>query len=187
MLLPVLQIMTLLLITVALASSLAHALELPGKLRLDKQTYYAVQRMYYPGFTIAGASEPLAIIATIVLLFLIPLGNTAFWLTLVALLGLIAMQGVYWLVTHPVNQFWVEGVQLNRLSSGFFSFGTHRAPTENETPSDWTALRNRWEYSHVARASCALVSFVALVLVISPLASMNARYRCVLHDVHGRS
>ena len=169
MLLPVLQIMTLLLITVALASSLAHALELPGKLRLDKQTYYAVQRMYYPGFTIAGASEPLAIIATIVLLFLIPLGNTAFWLTLVALLGLIAMQGVYWLVTHPVNQFWVEGVQLNRMSASFFSFGAKRLQPGDRT-SDWTELRNCWEYSHVVRAICALVSFVALVLVISPIA-----------------
>jgi hypothetical protein len=162
-----LQIGTLILVTVALVPSFAHALEFPGKLRLDKKTYYAVQGIYYPGFTIAGASEPLAIIATIVLVFLTPIGNTAFWLTLVALLGLITMQGVYWLVTHPVNQFWVEGVQLNRVSSGFFSFGTQRAPKENETTSDWTALRNRWEYSHVARAACALVSFIALVTALT--------------------
>ena len=104
-----LQIVTLLLVTLALVPSLAHALEFPGKLRLDQQTYYAVQTIYYPGFTIAGTSEPLAIIATIVLLFFLRSGATTFWLTLVALLSLAAMQAVYWLVTHPVNQVWVEG------------------------------------------------------------------------------
>jgi hypothetical protein len=149
--------------------SLAHALELPGKLRLDKRAYYAVQSIYYPGFTIGGIGEAGGTIATIVLLFLIPLGNTTFRLTLVVLLGLIAMQGVYWLVTHPVNQFWVEGVQLNRMSASFFSFGAKRLQSGDRT-SDWTELRNCWEYSHVVRAICVLVSFVALVLVISPIA-----------------
>jgi hypothetical protein len=29
-------------------------LSLPGKLRLDKETYCAVQTIYYPGFTVGG-------------------------------------------------------------------------------------------------------------------------------------
>jgi hypothetical protein len=169
MLLPILQIVTLLLITVALALSLAHALELPGKLRLDKRAYYAVQSIYYPGFTIGGIGEAGGTITTMVLLFLTPHGSTEFWLTLVALLGLVAMEAVYWLVTHPVNQFWVEGVQVNRMSVSFFSFGAKRLQPGDRTP-DWTELRNCWEYSHVVRAICALVSFVALVFVISPIA-----------------
>jgi hypothetical protein len=164
----VLQILTILLVTVALVPSLAHALELPGKLRLDKETYYAVQPIYYPGFTIAGISEPLGILATILLLVLTPLGSTDFWLTLVALLGFLGMQAVYWLWTHPVNQFWVEGAPLNRMSAGFFSFGATRSRLENAThPPEWTALRDRWEYSHVARAGCAIVSFLALVIALS--------------------
>ena len=162
-----LQIVTLILVTVALVLSLAHALELPGKLRLDKQTYYAVQTIYYPGFTLGGIGEAGGAMATLILLFLTPESSADFWLTLMALLGMVAMQALYWLVTHPVNQFWVEGVQLNRMSSGFFSFGTSRSRRDSKTPPDWTELRNRWEYSHVARAGCALVSFLALVMALT--------------------
>src|SRR5262252_5799310 len=51
---------------VGMGLSLAHALELPGKRRLSRDTYFAVQTIYYPGFTIGGAfGEPLAIVATL--------------------------------------------------------------------------------------------------------------------------
>lgn len=164
----VVQVLTVILVAVAMALALVHALELPGKMRLNKETYYAVQPIYYPGFTIGGMSEPGGAIFTIILLFLTPLGSTTFWLTLVALLGLIGMQTVYGLVTHPVNKFRVEGENLNRYSSGFFSFGARRSWPENESrPVGWTELRDRWEYSHVARAAFAFVSLIALVLAIS--------------------
>ncbi|MBD1919332.1 hypothetical protein [Phormidium sp. FACHB-77] len=113
------QILTTLFVAVALALALAHALELPGKRRLDRETYYAVQSIYYPGFTIGGGSEPLGVISAIVLVFLTPSGSTDFWLILVALLGLLGMQAVYWLVTHPVNKFWVEGETLDRDERGY--------------------------------------------------------------------
>jgi hypothetical protein len=166
--LAVLQILTLILVTAALALSLAHALEFPGKRRLDKQAYYTTQQIYYPGFTIGGIGEAAGTVLAIVLLFITPRPTTEFWLTLVALLGLIAMEAVYWLVTHPVNRFWTEGVKLGKAGAGFFSFGTQ--PTDQKTAQDWTELRDRWEYSHMARAICALVSFVALVIAISPIA-----------------
>jgi hypothetical protein len=167
--LPVLQIVTVMLVAVAMALALAHALELPGKMRLDKKTYYAMQPIYYPGFTIGGGiGEAGGTIATIILLFLTQTASADFWLTLVALLGLIAMQAVYWLGTHPVNRFWVEGVNLDRFSSSFFLFGANRSRVQNEVRfPDWTELRNRWEYSHVARAGCALASFTMLVIAIS--------------------
>jgi len=47
-----LQILTTLLVAIAMAMALAHALELPGKLRLTKEAYLAIQPIYYPGFTI---------------------------------------------------------------------------------------------------------------------------------------
>jgi Anthrone oxygenase len=163
-----LQVVTVILVAVAMALSLAHALELPGKMRLDKKAYYAVQPIYYPGFTIGGGVGDFGgTLVTIILLFLTPWGSADFWLTLVALLGLIGMHAVYWLFTHPVNQFWLEGEKLDKFSSGFFSFGTKRSKLEKETPPDWTELRNRWEYSHVARAGLALVSLIALVIAIS--------------------
>jgi len=163
----VLQITTVFPVAIAMALALAHALELPGKLRLDKKAYYAVQSIYYPGFTIGGIGEAAGTIAAIFLLLVTPRASVDFWLTVVAVIGLIGMQGVYWIVTHPINQFWVEDVKLNRAGAGFFAFGTDRTRRDKNLPLDWTKLRNRWEYSHVARAACALVSFVALIIAIS--------------------
>jgi len=163
----ILQILTVMLVAVAMALALAHALELPGKMRLDQKTYYAMQSIYYPGFTIGGISEPVGVILTIVLLWLTPTGSSNFWLTLIALLGLIGMQAVYWLVTHPINKFWVEGENLDRFSSGFFSFGTNKSQSKDNSPPKWTALRDRWEYSHVARAGFVLLSLITLVITIS--------------------
>ena len=89
-----LQTLTVLLVAVAMGLSLAHALELPGKLRLTQDEYRVVQPIYYPGFTIGGIAEPLSLLATTVLLILKPLGSRAFWLTLVAMVGLIGRQTV---------------------------------------------------------------------------------------------
>ena len=125
--------------------------------------YVAVQRVYYPGFTIAGISEPAGFLATLVLLCLTPRGTVAFWLTLVALLGLIGMQSVYWIFVHPVNKVWLQGETLSSVGSGFFAFGRSRMQTGAQAP-EWTTLRNRWEYAQVARAGLATVSFIILVI-----------------------
>lgn len=159
--LEVLHILTVIVVAVGFGLSLAHALELPGKMRLNKEAYYDVQAIYYPGFTIAGASEPAGMVLTLALLFLMPSGSTDFWLTLVAAFGLIGTQAVYWIFTHPVNNFWLAGESLDRFSSGFFSLGAKRS-SGGGSP-DWTELRDRWEYSHVVRAVLALVSLIALV------------------------
>ena len=73
-----LQVVTVFLVAVTMSLALAHVLELPGKLRLDEQTYLAVQTIYYPGFTIGGISEPLAIMATAVLLLVGPKNEAKF-------------------------------------------------------------------------------------------------------------
>ena len=44
----ILQVATVFLVSIAWAQALAHALELPGKLRLGKDAYIAVQTIYYP-------------------------------------------------------------------------------------------------------------------------------------------
>jgi hypothetical protein len=159
----VLQALSVILVVLAMVPALAHALELPGKLRLDRDAYFAVQPIYYPGFTIAGISEPIAIVFTLVLLALTPRAGAQFWLTLAALAGLIGMHAVYWLVTHPVNNFWLRGEKLAGLGAGFFWL----ASGNRQGAADWTALRDRWEYSHVARAGLALLSFILLVIAIS--------------------
>ena len=161
-----LQILTVILISVALALALAHALELPGKMRLTKEIYLATQPIYYPGFTIGGGiGEGGGILATFILLLVMPFRGVPFWLTLVALLGLAGMQVVFWLVTQPVNRYWLKGQNLGAFSSRFFWFGVDRSLLTNEThPLHWTELRDRWEYSHVARAGFALVSLISIVV-----------------------
>jgi hypothetical protein len=49
-----LQVISVFLVAVAMSMALAHALEFPGKLRLNEQTYRVVQTIYYPGFTVGG-------------------------------------------------------------------------------------------------------------------------------------
>jgi hypothetical protein len=151
-----LQVVTVLLVVVAVTTSLAHALELPGKMRLPKEIYLAVQQIYYPGFTIAGIGEFGAIVATLVLTILTPAG-ARFWLTLGAFLALVCAHAIYWLVTHPVNNFWLAGFALKGASKGFFAFGAAGSRAD-----DWTVLRDRWEYSHVARALFAFLSLALL-------------------------
>jgi len=160
-----LQIVALAAAIVAFALSFAHALELPGKMRLGEETYRAVQRIYYPGFTIGGLSEPLGALACLVLLLLAPWPSVAFWLSAVALLGFVGTQAVYWLFTHPVNKVWVQDMELHRLGGSFFSARPDSAPRSpaGEGALRWTSLRDRWEYSHVARAVFCAVSVFALI------------------------
>lgn len=110
----------------------------------------------------------MSVILTIALLLLTPSDSSDFGLTLVAVLGLIGMQAVYWLFTHPVNKFWVDGETLDRFSSSFFSFGTNRSPSKDKTdPPTWTQLRDRRKHSHIARVGLVLLSLMALIIVIS--------------------
>jgi hypothetical protein len=138
-----LQMLCIVLAAIGMGLSLAHALELPGKRRLDRDTYLAVQRIYVPGFGIGGFfGEFGAIIATLALVLVTPIGTTTFWLTVAALGCLLAEHAIFWLVTQPVNRFWGKPLP---------------------TGSDWTALRDRWEGSHLVRSIAAAAAFLLLV------------------------
>jgi hypothetical protein len=138
----VLHALTILPVAVGMALSLAHALEFPGKRRLDRDTYFAVQPIYYPDFTIGGA---------------------AFWRRLTAFVSLLVMHGLYWVLTHPVNRVWLRGQELHAAGDAFFAAGGRDAANPAPSGQDGTALRDRWEYSHVARAVFAMLSLTALV------------------------
>jgi hypothetical protein len=155
------HIFALLLVAIAMALSLAHTLEFPGKLRLGKDAYLAVQQIYYPGFTIGGfVGEFGGMLALAALLFLLPAGQP-FWWAVISFLFLVASHAVYWLLTHPVNGFWLKDFELSGLGSTFFSlFVTPQS-------ADWQQLRDVWEYSHVARACLAMLSFLAAAISLS--------------------
>jgi hypothetical protein len=160
-----LEIATVIVVAVAMALSLAHVLELPGKLRLSKEHYVAIQAVYYPGFTYAGMAEPIGLLLILLLLFMIPAGTLKFYLTLVAFLALAAMHAAYWLLTHPVNNFWLKEFKLKGAGAVFFSMG-RRAKSDDRQP-EWTGLRDRWEYSHVLRAGFGLASLILIVAAVA--------------------
>ncbi|MDX3926436.1 MAG: DUF1772 domain-containing protein [Shinella sp.] len=150
----VLQIAILLLSALVLTTTLAHALEFPGKKKLAKEDYLKVQRIYYPGFTTLGVGEPIAVLGLVLQAFVVRNDPTTFRLTLAALLAMLAVVGIYWLVTHPINKYWVEASELGGAGKSFFG------ETKSISDSDWTALRDRWEYSHITRAAFAMLAFL---------------------------
>jgi hypothetical protein len=165
----ILQIVSVFLVSVAMSLSLAHALELPGKLRLDKQTYCAVQTIYYPGFTFGGFSEVMGIVAVLALLLMTPVESAAFQWTLIGFVGLVIMHAAYWIITHPVNKFWLKDQNLKGFSAGFFGFDPfkQRGQEERDDEEAWKRLRDRWEYSHVLRAVLSALALLTLIVAVA--------------------
>jgi hypothetical protein len=163
-----LKVVTVFLVAVAMSLALAHALELPGKMRLDMKTYKAVQSIYYPGFTYGGFAEGLGMVATLVLLLLTPISHSAFWWTLTAFVALVTMHAVYWVITHPVNKFWLRDTRLEGFGEKFFSSYPMKQGAASEEGSDgWRKLRDRWEYSHAVRAVLAVIALIALIVAVA--------------------
>lgn len=150
----------LFLVAVTMGLSLAHALEFPGKLRLDEPTYRAVQAIYYPGFTIGGLiGEFGGMLALAALLVLTPTTAERFWWIAIALGFLLIGHATYWVVTHPVNAAWLKDTDLTGMSKMFFAlFSTPDA--------DWQHMRNVWEYSHVARACLHILGFLSMTMAL---------------------
>lgn len=156
-----LEILALTLAAVEMGLMLAHALEFPGKLRLQRENYLAVQKIYYPGFTYAGMCEPLTIVTSAALLAVTPVGTPAFWLTMGALVAAAVTHLLYWTLTAPINKVWLKGTTLSSGAQRFFGAGQGVPEVE-----DWTTLRNRWERSHIYRATTATMAFLLLAVAI---------------------
>jgi hypothetical protein len=164
----VLQVVTVFLVSVAFGLGLAHALEMAGKIRLDEEKYLAIQTIYYPGFTIGGISEPLGVVATLILSLVTPRNTPAFWLTLIGFIGMLAVQAVFWLITQPVNRYWLRSQQLKGLGAKFFSADAHTRPGPNESATrDWKIMRNRWEYSRLLRAVLSGIALIAMLIALA--------------------
>ncbi|MEJ1159986.1 DUF1772 domain-containing protein [Prosthecomicrobium sp. N25] len=124
----------------ALGAALAHAYELPNKIGLDREAYFTVQRIY------AGWNR----LGFVLLIQLLSLAATAvLWRreppvllpVLLAILGLLSAQAVFWIWTQPAN-----------------------VATDNWTrvPEGWEAVRRDWEYSHLAGAAFQLLATAGL-------------------------
>ena len=153
------EILAAALVGLAACMGLAHVLELPGKLRLTEEEYRIVQPIYYPGFTVGGfIGEFGGILVTAALIAITPKPSPALGLRAAALAALLAMHGVYWLMTHPVNKFWLAGQPVRGAGRSFFALGSQSRPR-----GDWHNLRDQWEMSHVIRAVLALLGLSLLL------------------------
>ena len=163
-----LQVLTVFLVAVAMALALAHALEFPGKMRLSKETYIATQSIYYPGFTIGGGfGEGLGLVAVVALALLMPRGSPAFWWTVAGFVALAVMHIIFWTVTQPVNRYWVGALRLTGAAQRFFSVDPNGPSLDAAHRDDWEYLRDKWEYSHLARAVLAAISLISLTVAVA--------------------
>jgi ketosteroid isomerase-like protein len=156
----ILKLASLLLVVATVIPSVAHALELPGKLRLTREQYFAVQPIYYPGFTAIGAAEPLSVLVLAALLALTSSGTRVFWLIAGAMLASILTHALYWALTAPENKVWLRDEALSNSAQRLFE----SARSLNE--SDWTIFRDRWERSHLYRAAASVVGFILLAVAL---------------------
>jgi hypothetical protein len=161
------QVITVFLVAVAMALTLAHALEHPGKMRLSREYYLATQTIYYPGFTIGGGFEALGVLAALGLVLLMPRGSAPFWWSLAGFLALAVMHGVFWTVTQPVNRYWAANFKLSSSAHRFFGVGGKELGA-NESPraDDWERQRDKWEYSHIVRAVFAAIGMICVTIAI---------------------
>ena len=156
------RILTILLVALNMTMCVAHALELPGKLRLRKEFYLAVQTIYYPGFTIGGIVEPLSAGALLLLFFLERQVGMDSWLPMVAFAAVFVAHLIFWFVTQPVNRYWSRNFKIHRLAETFFKSGAIQKPQTAATDGrDWKRMRDRWEASHLMRALLTVIAFIA--------------------------
>lgn len=156
-------------VAAAMALSLAYALEYPGKMQLDRSTYVAVQRIYYPAFSFGrGISEGLGLVLTFVLLLVTPGGTEQFNWTAAAFASLLAMQAVYWTITYPVENFWSDRSQFVLTSRRYYGLSaTAQAVAHREFENFWPALQQRWEISQIARAVFGFVGVVTTAVAVA--------------------
>jgi len=132
-------LLALVLTAVALAPGAAHVLELPNKLKLPREDYLLVQKLYR-GWAYLGIEIAAALACT--LWFAAVAEGPAEAPAVIAFVAVLATQLVFWVFTFPVNRY---------------TRNWRDAPSE-----DWRRLRDRWELSH---AVSALLNFIALVCV----------------------
>ncbi len=137
----------------ALGAALAHALELPNKIGLDKEAYFSVQQIYrgWSWLALLLLVELVSILAVVILEWRMrPVRFSA----LISLLCLLGAQALFWIFTFPAN-----------------------AATSNWTvqPHDWQTLRLQWEYSHAAGAALQIAAMASLIYG----ALARARDRCL--------
>lgn len=129
--------------------SFAHTLELPGKMKYDGKLWWHLSRtLYRPWWGRAGYVEGVALCSGPGLAYLVRHRRPALPLTLGAVACLLlANPIVFFRCVQPAN-----------------TATLHTTP--EELPSNWTELRNGWEYGHALRFALHLTALSALIVSV---------------------
>lgn len=143
---------SLLFVALALCPAMAHLLELPNKMALDRDEYFTVQQIYR-GWALLGVVVFGALSSTLALTITLRCYPRARAYALLSLLCIAGTQLIFWMFTQPAN-----------------------AATRNWTvlPAAWSELRLQWELSH---AASALLNLVALLMMIACALALERRSR----------
>ena len=128
----------------ALGAALAHALELPNKIGMSRESYFVVQNIYR-GWNRLGYLLAVELIGMLAVVILYRRERSVRRPALVAVACLIAAQDVFWTLTFPAN-----------------------VATSNWTiaPANWETLRQQWEYSHLAGAVLQTLAMATLIVAV---------------------
>ena len=138
-----LRILALTLTALVLVPNGAHLFELPGKIGLDRESYFIVQGIY-AGWALFGVPLLAAILANGALSVALRRRDSAAARWALASAVLIASSlVVFFLWIFPANQATANWTQ---------------------KPEDWEILRRQWEYSHAVGAGLYFVALSALTL-----------------------
>lgn len=134
----------------ALVPSGAHVLEMPNKIRLAPDAYFAAQQLY-AGWWMTGFLHMAALIAIVVLAATLRHDRTRFAFALFAAAMLVGFFVIFFTWTFPANQATANWTQI---------------------PDDWEQLRRVWEISHAANA---VILFLALCAVVAAALDLRSR------------
>jgi hypothetical protein len=146
------RFITIILTALLMGMTFCHVLEMPAKMKYAASFYLTIHRSLYVAFgapNIGAWIEIGAILAAIVLVFLLRGQRRAFRMTLISALCLIAGLAIYFVFIEPAN-------------------AAMRAMMIDVPPDSFLGWRNQWEYGHAAHFILHLLGFSALVLSVLP-------------------
>lgn len=144
------RFITLMLAAFSLSLSMTHLLELPQRMQFDQQLWVRVtviENVYKLFGSVGAVFEMTAILAAIILVFLVRRHGSTFYWTLGGAV-LLAIAFVSWMIfIAPMNAEFAKWLT-------------------TPIPSTWGQYRDQWEYAHATNALLKIIGLSFLVISI---------------------
>jgi hypothetical protein len=149
------QVLAIVMTTIALVPGGAHVLSLEAKLALPVEPYFVVQQIYR-GWAWLGIVVVAAMLVNFGSAMVTRDHPRQFWLSLIAGLLIAATLAIFFTWTYPANQATVNWTSI---------------------PGDWERLRMQWEYSHAVSAALTFAAFLCAIGAALSTHAPHARAR----------